>query len=183
MYIDDVNIASVGGSATLGSADVKIGYGPAGYFNGFLSEAIIWSPRSLSSGDVDIIWNTGHYFDLMTVPLGTCSGEYNTSCTGVYNESCAGDNSYCSGTYYTYLCNGTYGGTCSEAPYCQGSATGCSSFTVSGYSACVAQAGCSWAQEPSGYFDGKVSMVNIPTSPSGLSTGDIWINSGVLNIV
>jgi len=112
---------------------------------------------------------------------GTCSGDYGGSCTG--------DNSNCSGSYVSsYTCNGTYGAGCNENYVCNGSPTACSSYS-SDSGTCAGQAGCVWDQEFALYADGgatilnKLTLTGLPTSSSGLTTGQCWNNGGVLTIV
>ena len=116
--------------------------------------------------------------------MNVCNGQYNTSCSGSYGGSCGGDNSSCSGTYISsYSCNGTYGAGCNENYVCTGTPTPCSNYTTTDEATCEAQTGCVWDQEPAVAIDRQLILINVPTSSSGLTTGMVWSNSGVLTIV
>jgi hypothetical protein len=52
----------------------------------------------------------------------------------------------------SHTCNGTYGVGCNENSTCHGTPTACGTYIDS--VTCGGQSGCSWGQEPSGYFDG-----------------------------
>jgi hypothetical protein len=65
----------------------------------------------------------------------TCTGD-NSTCSGTYFTGCSGTYYTCTGTYYTGNCSGTYGASCNGTVTCTG-------YSSSG--ACTAETGCSWS--------------------------------------
>lgn len=86
-----------------------------------------------SQGDESSCTSAGCTWDWMscTGDNSTCSGTYFTGCTGTYYT--------CTGTYYTWSCTGTYGASCSGTSNCSGVA----------YADCTSEA---WCSQSSGLF-------------------------------
>jgi hypothetical protein len=96
---------------------------------------------------------TSNYFDCSTLSDGTMCATNGGCSYDSMSGTCYGSPfSSCTGSYYTGNCLGQWDA-------CSGTPTLCTDYPVNGDStSCIAQFGCTFAQEPAGYFEGDVSL-------------------------
>jgi hypothetical protein len=119
-----------GAGCTQNYSDCSVFNGSEGACSGQSGCSVSSSNTCSSQYDESSCSSAGCYWDGMSCigDNSTCSGSYFTSCSGTYYN--------CTGDYYTGNCSGTYGGGCTGTSTCSG---------IDDSTSCGAEAGCTWS--------------------------------------